>query len=99
MAALILTRADVVRLLDLNDCIAAVEDAFRQHALGTAIAPAVLGIRADEGAFHIKAAGVHVPTPYFAAKINGNFPGNHDRFGLPTIQGVIVLAATIAASP
>ena len=92
MAALILTRADVVRLLDFNDCIAAVEDAFRQHALGTAIAPAVLGTHTDDGTFHIKSAGMHVPTPYFAVKINGNFPGNQDRFGLPTIQGVIVLA-------
>src|SRR5205823_3785153 len=59
---------------------------------GTAIPPAVVGIHADEGAFHIKAAGVHAPTPYFAAKINGNFSGNRERFGLPTIQGVIVLA-------
>ena len=30
--------------------------------------------------------------PYFAAKVNGNFSGNRERFGLPTIQGVIVLA-------
>ncbi len=29
---------------------------------------------------------------YFAAKINGNFPDNGARFGLPTIQGVIVLS-------
>jgi alanine dehydrogenase len=28
---------------------------------------------------------------YFAAKVNGNFPENGSRFGLPTIQGVIVL--------
>jgi len=99
MAALILTRADVARLLDLNGCIAAVEDAFRQQALGTAIPPAVVGIHADEGAFHIKAAGVHAPTPYFAAKINGNFSGNRERFGLPTIQGVIVLADLTNGTP
>ena len=92
MAALILTRADVAALLDLPDCINAVEEAFRQHALGSAVPPAVLSIHADHGAFHIKAAGVHTPAPYFAAKVNGNFSGNRERFGLPTIQGVIVLA-------
>jgi hypothetical protein len=27
----------------------------------------------------------------FAAKVNANFPGNPDRYGLPTIQGVIAL--------
>lgn len=79
-------------LLTLPDCIAAVEDAFRQHALGTALPPAMLGLHAEHGAFHIKAAGVLLPTPYFAAKINGNFSANPTRHGLPTIQGVIVLA-------
>jgi hypothetical protein len=38
MPTLILTSPDVASLLDLR--IPAVEDAFRQHALGTAIAPA-----------------------------------------------------------
>jgi alanine dehydrogenase len=92
MAALILTRADVSRLVSLDDCIAAVEDAFRQHALGTAIAPGVMGVHADTGVFHIKAAGVRAPRAYFAAKINGNFADNAIRHGLPTVQGVIVLA-------
>jgi alanine dehydrogenase len=99
MAALILTRADVASLLDLHDCIAAVEDAFRQHALGSAVSPAVLSVHADHGAFHIKAAGVHRPVPYFAAKLNGNFSANRERFGLPTIQGVIVLADLNSGTP
>lgn len=30
--------------------------------------------------------------PVFAAKVNGNFPGNPARHGLPTIQGAVVLA-------
>jgi alanine dehydrogenase len=92
MPALILTRADVASLLNLSDCIVAVEDAFRQHALGSAVAPAMLSLHTDHGAFHIKAAGMHAPARYFAAKLNGNFSGNRERFGLPTIQGVIVLA-------
>src|SRR5438132_12816123 len=99
MSALILTRADVARLLELNDCIHAVEDAFRQHALGTALPPAVLAVHADAGAFHVKAAGVRTPAPYFAATINGNFTGNRERFGLPTIQGVIVPADLTNGTP
>jgi len=44
------------------------------------------------GAFHVKAAGVKLPgRAYFAAKTNANFPGNRERFGLPTIQGVVLL--------
>src|SRR4029079_3492488 len=37
--------------------------------------------------------------PYFAAKINGNFPDNAVRHGLPTIQGVIVLTDLITGTP
>jgi alanine dehydrogenase len=92
MSTLILTRTDVASLLDLRDCIEAVEDAFRQHALGTTTAPAVLGVHTHEGGFHIKAAGMHQPLPLFATKVNGNFTNNPERHGLPTIQGVIVLA-------
>lgn len=96
---LVLTRADVIGLLTLEDSIVAVEEAFRQHALGTALPPAVLGVHAEHGTFHVKAAGVLAPTPYFAAKVNGNFPANRARFGLPTIQGVIMLADLTNGSP
>jgi ornithine cyclodeaminase/alanine dehydrogenase-like protein (mu-crystallin family) len=36
--------------------------------------------------------GASAPGPRFAAKLNANFPGNARRFGLPTIQGVVVLS-------
>ena len=99
MATLILTRTDVASLLDLPDCIDVVEDAFRQHALGTAVGPGLLGVHVPEGGFHIKAAGLHQPRPLFAAKINGNFAQNAKRYGLPTIQGVIVLADLTNGTP
>ena len=96
---LILTRTDVASSLDLPDCILAVEDAFRQHGLGTAVAPAVLGVHVHDGGFHIKAAGMHHPYALFATKINGNFTDNPKRYGLPTIQGVIVLCDLTTGTP
>ncbi len=94
-ATLLLTRVDVRGLLSMPDCIRAVEDAFRRHALGATIAPGVLGTHVEGGGFHVKTAGMSSPAtggrPMFAAKINANFPGNPDRNKLPTIQGVIAL--------
>jgi ornithine cyclodeaminase/alanine dehydrogenase-like protein (mu-crystallin family) len=87
----ILTRRDVQALLDWDECIAAVENAFRLHAEGRSLPPGVLGVHAPHGGFHIKAAGLALDRLYFAAKTNGNFPDNPKRHGLPAIQGVIVL--------
>jgi len=88
---LVLTRRDVEGLLGWDDCITAVEAAFRLHAEGRSLSPGVLGVRAPEGGFHIKAAGLELGRRYFAAKTNANFPGNPRRHALPAIQGVIVL--------
>jgi alanine dehydrogenase len=76
----------------LPDCVAAVEEAFRLHAKGETLPPAILGVPASDGGFHVKAAGLKLPgRAYFAAKTNANFPGNRERFGLPTIQGIVLL--------
>ena len=93
--AIILARGDVRRLLDMPGCIDAVETAFRRHAHALSIPPGVLGAHVEGGGFHVKTAGMLAlgddEPPVFAAKINANFPGNPDRHGLPTIQGVLVL--------
>lgn len=89
-AALLLSRQDVERLLTPDACITAVEDAFRGFALGHVPAPGILGMHAGAGSFHVKAGFLTADRPYFAAKINANFPGNAAR-GLPTIQGAILL--------
>jgi len=89
---IVLSRRDVLDLLTLHDCIGAVEGAFRLHAEGRTLGPGVLGVPAADGGFHIKAAGLLGERSYFAAKTNANFPENPRRFGLPTIQGTIVLA-------
>jgi ornithine cyclodeaminase/alanine dehydrogenase-like protein (mu-crystallin family) len=83
----ILTRADLETLLTPQDCLSAVEEAFRAYGEGRTAPPKSLGLHADSGTFHIKAAIADV----FAAKINANFPDNPRQHGLPTIQGVIVL--------
>jgi alanine dehydrogenase len=88
----ILSRRDVVDLLSLTECIAAVERAFRLHAEGNTLGPGVLSVPAGQGGFHIKAAGLVGERRYFAAKTNANFPGNPRRFGLPTIRGTVMLA-------
>ncbi len=89
---LFLAPQDVQKLLSLQECIVAVEECFRLYGEGKAQAPAVLSMHVEGGGFHVKAGILHLKRPYFAAKINGNFPGNFNTFGLPTIQGVIVLS-------
>ena len=95
---LLLTRSDVVDLLDLDTCISAVEAAFRLHGEGGATT-GVLGIHVEGGGFHIKAGTLRLSRPYFAAKTNANFPNNPVTHGLPTIQGVIVLADAEVGTP
>ena len=99
MPALILTRREVASLLNLGECIVAVEEAFRAHGSGDAPIPGVLGVHVASGAFHIKAAAMMRPRAYFAAKVNGNFPGNRERYARPTIQGLIVLADLETGTP
>jgi alanine dehydrogenase len=84
---LILTRAELQAVLTPEDCLIAVEEAFRAFGEGRTAPPGSLGLHAAAGTFHIKAAMAGV----FAAKINANFPDNPRRHAIPTIQGVIVM--------
>jgi alanine dehydrogenase len=88
---LFLTSRDIQKLLPMSAYIAVVEDAFRAYGEGKAIPPIAPGLHARNGGFHIKAGTLDRGASYFAAKINGNFPDNPAKFGLPTIQGLIVL--------
>jgi alanine dehydrogenase len=80
---LLLTRRDVADLLTIDDCITAVENAFRLLGRGEVPRPAIAGVHAKGGAFHIKAA---IAGDRFASKINSNFFETK-----PRIKGVIVL--------
>jgi alanine dehydrogenase len=88
---LLLQRTDVAKLLTLEECIDAVEGVFRLQGEGKIPAPAILGVKAPRGGLHVKASLLPGERSYLVAKLNTNFPGNVQQFGLPTIQGVIVI--------
>lgn len=89
---LFLDRHDVAALLPMTVCIAAIEQAFHAHAEGLLpSAPGVLSTQVPGGGFHVKTAALGPAPGYYAAKINANFPGNPDRNGLPTVQGMVGL--------
>src|SRR4029453_14192074 len=89
--ALLLTRREIAALMTPEDYLAAVKEGFRRSADEDAHAPMPMHIAVPEGAFHVKGAHAVLDRSYVAVKLNGYFPGNPQRRGLPTIQGVILL--------
>ena len=89
--ALLLDRATIGGLLTLDECIAAVEQAFSAHARGETLASELMHVDGIEGEFHVKAGGLKSPRARFACKVNGGFFQNRRRFDLPNIQGLILL--------
>lgn len=89
---LLLTREDVAKLLTIEDCIVAVEQAFRLYGEGAVPPPGILGTHVEHGGFHIKAGVMPFDGRlFYAAKANANFPNNPARHSLPTIQGAVLL--------
>ena len=88
---LLLSRSDVRSLLRFEDYIEIVENAFRQYAEGKALKPALMHVDSVDGEFHMKAGGLELGRRYFALKANGGFFQNMSRFGMPNIQGIILL--------
>ena len=88
---LMLSRKDIVSLLDLPDYISVVEKAFRAYAKGETLALGLLHVDTPDGEFHIKVGGTLDPRVYCGLKMNGGFFQNQRRFGLPNIQGTIAL--------
>jgi ornithine cyclodeaminase/alanine dehydrogenase len=96
---LLLTRPYIAALMTFDEYVTAVETAFRLYAEDQTPAPGVLHLAARDGAFHVKAASLQLQQSYVAVKVNGNFAHNAERFGLPTIQGVIVLCDGDTGAP
>ena len=73
------------------DYLRAIEAGFAALQAGKADCPPPLSIETAQGSFHAKAAVLQLDRTYVALKLNGNFPGNRESYGLPTIQGAILL--------
>jgi len=92
---LLLTRKDVEQVLSMKDAITAVEEGFRQLALGNVIMPQRTAIRIAE--HH----GIHLGMPAYvggageggslALKVVTVYPENQAKFGLPTTIGTLLL--------
>jgi ornithine cyclodeaminase/alanine dehydrogenase len=87
---LLLSRADVARLMDFPAYVAAVEAGLRAAAAGQALAPPAAGFSVPGGSYHAKGAALLGDA--VAIKLNANYPENPSSNGLPTVQGVIYLA-------
>jgi ornithine cyclodeaminase/alanine dehydrogenase len=85
------SKSDVQKLMSLREHIKIVENAYRAYAEGTILTPDFLHIDAEKGEFHVKAGGLTEPKTYFGLKCNGGFFQNRVNFGLPNIQGLILL--------
>ncbi len=88
---LLLKRQDIISLLSLSDYVQIVEDAFRLYAEGKTLEPGLLHIDAPTGEFHIKGGGLQLKRTYCGVKVNAGFFQNRARFGMPNIQGTIIL--------
>jgi ornithine cyclodeaminase/alanine dehydrogenase-like protein (mu-crystallin family) len=88
---LVLTQADLRRLVSRADYLRAVEEGFRASAEGRAASPAPLHIEAEAGGLHAKGARLEAERSYLAVKVNSNFPENARNGDLPTIQGALLL--------
>jgi ornithine cyclodeaminase/alanine dehydrogenase len=96
---LLLSRSDIASILSASEYIDVVERAFRLHAEGKALKPGLLHIDSDEGEFHIKAGGLRLDKTYFGLKSNAGFFQNKKKYGLPNIQGLIILCDGDKGSP
>jgi alanine dehydrogenase len=88
---LLLTRSDVRSLVPFDEYVRVVEQAFGLYAEGKTLKPAMMHVDAVDGEFHIKAGGLGLDKQYFALKVNGGFFHNQERFGMPNVQGAILL--------
>jgi len=99
LGTLLLSRQEIVSLMNFDDYLAAVEDAFRLHAEGKIIATGLLHADALEGEYHIKTGGLYLDRVFFGVKANGGFFRNPERGELPAIQGIIYLSDAATGYP
>src|SRR5262245_2650008 len=95
---LILSGADVRRLLTISQCIELIDDAMRAVSLGRAQLPLRIGAPIPGGNILATMPG-YLEHPLAAgAKVIAVYPQNHAR-GLPSHQGVVVLFDVASGTP
>ena len=87
---LLLTRDDVMKVLDMSDCIEAVEKAFVELASGTAVLPLRIGITPPDGISlympaYLKEAGA------LACKVVTVYKNNPAKYNMPTTIGKVLV--------
>lgn len=89
---LLLSAGELQRLIAPKAAMAALQEAYAALADNRQDQAQSLGFKVAGGSIHIKAGLMPGTHQVFAAKLNVNLPGNPARHGLPTIQGVVMLA-------
>ena len=88
---LLLDRKTISALMTPGDYLIAVRDGLIAAHRGQAHAQPPMHVPGIGGGFHAKGAFLDGERPVVAVKLNGNFPDNPARTGLPTIQGAALL--------
>ena len=90
---LVLTRSDLESVLTMKDNIEVLEEAFRQHALGNVKMPVRPTITLEESGGFIGYMPAYVGggTNALGVKVVSAFRDNPTKYGLPLIQGVVLL--------
>ena len=96
---LLLSGSEISQILGLEDYFDLVENAFRLYAEDKSLGTGLLHVDTENGEFHIKVGGLVTEKTYLGLKLNGGFFQNQKRFGLPNIQGIIVLCDGEDGSP
>lgn len=87
---LILSRSDVMKLLDMKDCIGAVEKAFAEMSNGTAILPLRTAIK-PEGGLSLYMPAYLKQSGALACKVVTVYKDNPAKYSLPTTIGKVLL--------
>ncbi len=88
--SLILTRDDLIKILQMSDCINAVEKAFAELTNGTAVLPLRIGIKSEKG-LNLYMPAYLKESQALACKVVSVYKDNPAKFGLPTTIGKVLL--------
>lgn len=89
---LFLSKKDLENVVTMRETIAAVEEAFRELASGTAVMPTRVGLTVGDGARWIGAMPAYLNRANaLTTKIVTSYKNNPSKHGLPAVMAIIVL--------